>query len=290
MALGDIQAQYLHRKHGKLYYDIKDLDFDEDPIVDEDGVPNGTQNPDVVFIGATDAGYDFSATPTVFEEEVDEEDAAISAEVDKIDAQITFDALEVLDIERIAALQPGATYSENTVGDVTAKRVTGGGSRVALPAKSIMVISKEKSGGFVGAILYSGYNSGSHQLQFKKLERAKQSMVIKGLSVPAREDGDRIYRIFSLPAVLTISTATPLTEGDEDEVYAGVTLAVSGGQAPYTWTVTTGTLPTGLTLSSAGVISGTPTVAGSSTFTVEAEDANGAIKTKEFTLVVNAAP
>jgi hypothetical protein len=290
MALGDIQKQFLHRKHGKLYYDIKLLDFDEDLIVDGDGVPDETQNPDAVFIGATDAGYDFTAEPTIFEEFVDEEEAAIDAGVDAIAAQIAFDALEVLDLERLAALQPGATYSENTVGDVTAKRVTGGGSRVSLPSKPVVVISKEKGGGFIGAMLYSGYNAGSHQLQFKKLERAKQSMVIKGLSVSDREDGDRIYRIFSLPAVLTISTATPLTEGDEDEVYAGVTLAVSGGQAPYTWTVTTGTLPTGLTLSSAGVISGTPTVAGSSTFTVEAEDANGAIKTKEFTLVVNAAP
>ena len=42
-----------------------------------------------------------------------------------------------------------------------------------------------------------------------------------------------------------------------------------------TFATTTGTLPTGLTLSSAGVLSGTPTAAGSYTFTVTATDSRG---------------
>lgn len=288
MALGDIQTNKLHRKHGKLYYDIADLDFDEDLILDADGVPDVTQNPNAVFIGATDAGYDFTAEPTIFEEFVDEEEAAIDAGVDSINAQISFDALEVLDIERLAALQPGATYSENTVGAVTAKRVTGGGSRVALPARPVAVISKEKGGGFIGVILYKAYNSGSHQIQFKKLERAKQSMVIKGLSVPARDDGDRIYRIFQLAPAITITNSTPLPGGTEDVLYSPVTLLGTGGVGPYTFAVITGTLPAGLALSAGGVISGTPTTAGSSTFTVEATDSNSETGSKEFTLVVSA--
>jgi hypothetical protein len=50
------------------------------------------------------------------------------------------------------------------------------------------------------------------------------------------------------------------------------TLAAVGGTQPYTWTLSSGSLPAGLTLSSAGVISGTPTAAGSSTFTVQVAD------------------
>ena len=39
-------------------------------------------------------------------------------------------------------------------------------------------------------------------------------------------------------------------------------LKVTGGTAPYTWVVSSGALPPGLTLSAAGVLSGTPTTAG----------------------------
>ena len=50
-----------------------------------------------------------------------------------------------------------------------------------------------------------------------------------------------------------------------------------------------GTLPPGLTLSSAGVLAGTPTATGSSTFTVNVIDANNGIATTSITLVVIAA-
>ena len=44
-------------------------------------------------------------------------------------------------------------------------------------------------------------------------------------------------------------------------------LSASGGTAPYLWSVTAGVLPTGLTLSSAGVISGTTSATGAFNFT-----------------------
>ncbi|MGB8885890.1 MAG: Ig domain-containing protein [Candidatus Korobacteraceae bacterium] len=51
-------------------------------------------------------------------------------------------------------------------------------------------------------------------------------------------------------------------------------LSASGGQAPYTWSIVSGTLPAGLTLNaSTGVISGTPMAAGPPAgFTVQATD------------------
>jgi len=50
-------------------------------------------------------------------------------------------------------------------------------------------------------------------------------------------------------------------------------LSASGGTTPYTWSLASGSLPTGLTLSSAGTISGAPTSAGSFPFTVQVTDA-----------------
>ena len=67
------------------------------------------------------------------------------------------------------------------------------------------------------------------------------------------------------------------------------TLTATGGTTPYTWSVNAGTLPAGITLSAAGVLSGTPTVTGSYPFTVNVIDANKGIATASITLVVTAA-
>ena len=66
------------------------------------------------------------------------------------------------------------------------------------------------------------------------------------------------------------------------------TLTATGGTTPYTWSVNAGTLPPGLALSSAGVLAGTPTAAGSYPFTVNVIDKNNGIATASITLVVGA--
>ena len=64
---------------------------------------------------------------------------------------------------------------------------------------------------------------------------------------------------------------------------------MTGGTAPFTFAVTTGTLPAGLTLDPAtGLISGTPTAVGSSPFTVTATDADGLTAAQAYTLAINA--
>jgi hypothetical protein len=69
------------------------------------------------------------------------------------------------------------------------------------------------------------------------------------------------------------------------------TLKTAGVDSNTTWEVSAGSLPAGLTLSKEGVISGTPTAGGSSTFTVEAtgvaKDFSGTrVDTKQLTLNV----
>ena len=67
------------------------------------------------------------------------------------------------------------------------------------------------------------------------------------------------------------------------------TISASGGTGSLTISKTAGTLPTGLNLSGAGVLSGTPTATGSFTFTVTATDSVGATGSKSFTVVINPA-
>lgn len=57
--------------------------------------------------------------------------------------------------------------------------------------------------------------------------------------------------------------------------------------APYTFTLASGSLPPGLTLSASGMLSGTPTLAGSFSFTVQSAGSGGAFGTRGYTLVVD---
>src|ERR1019366_4302136 len=67
-------------------------------------------------------------------------------------------------------------------------------------------------------------------------------------------------------------TTTTLPNAIEGAAYAA-TLVATGGTAPYSWTVSDGSLPYGLTLSPSGAITGTPAGPGSATFTAQAIDA-----------------
>ncbi|MGA2370664.1 MAG: Ig domain-containing protein [Candidatus Korobacteraceae bacterium] len=67
------------------------------------------------------------------------------------------------------------------------------------------------------------------------------------------------------------------------------TLAATGGVTPYTWTILSGSLPAGLSLGSAGVISGTPTTHGAAIFTVQVADSetNQHTAIAQLTLTIN---
>ncbi len=91
-------------------------------------------------------------------------------------------------------------------------------------------------------------------------------------------------------APLKIST-TSLANGQVGQAYR-VPLSSSGGTPPYEWSVSSGALPAGLVLSSDGVISGTPTVSASASFTIEVKDSGAPVaqSTRTFTLTVLPVP
>ncbi len=75
-------------------------------------------------------------------------------------------------------------------------------------------------------------------------------------------------------ATLQVQTSGSLPPGVVSTAYSGTTLQATGGVMPYTWSISTGNLPAGLTLNtSTGAISGTPTTAGTFNFTAKVVDA-----------------
>ncbi|MFP5265689.1 MAG: putative Ig domain-containing protein, partial [Blastocatellia bacterium] len=91
------------------------------------------------------------------------------------------------------------------------------------------------------------------------------------------------------PGPLSIVTAT-LPAGTVSSAYSQ-TMAASGGTAPYHWSVLAGSgaLPPGLSLSDSGVLSGSPTTAGTYNFTIRVTDTGSGSAQKAFSVVVGAA-
>ncbi|MBN1525398.1 MAG: putative Ig domain-containing protein [Spirochaetales bacterium] len=87
---------------------------------------------------------------------------------------------------------------------------------------------------------------------------------------------------------ITVSTES-LANGFKGTVYTPVQLEAAGGDdTAYSWQVTSGTMPAGLTLSAAGEISGTPTEDGEFIFTVQVSDAINNPGTQELSIQVDA--
>src|SRR5205085_3001016 len=99
--------------------------------------------------------------------------------------------------------------------------------------------------------------------------------------------------VTSATATLTVTSAsavtittTSLPNGTVQTAYSA-TLQATGGTAPYTWSVGSGSLPAALTLSPSGTISGTPTTAGSSAFTIQVADSAGNKASTGFSITIN---
>jgi streptogramin lyase len=109
---------------------------------------------------------------------------------------------------------------------------------------------------------------------------------------PGQTDSRNFSLTINAIPPLTITTNSPLPEGTEAIPYS-VTLTATGGIAPYSWSLLSGSLPNGLNLNvSTGKISGTPTVDSTFNFTVEVTDSYSPAHTtsKSFTLVINPIP
>ena len=113
------------------------------------------------------------------------------------------------------------------------------------------------AGGTTGIIIDNDLPTASGESQIYYATLSTQSCANNGVATTGN------CAVQASPATLT-ATTTSLAEGFVGTGY-GVQLSASGGVLPLTWTLTSGTLPAGLNLSSSGLISGTPTGAISAT-------------------------
>jgi prepilin-type N-terminal cleavage/methylation domain-containing protein len=112
-----------------------------------------------------------------------------------------------------------------------------------------------------------------------------------GSSHPVSET--RSFSVTPRCAPIAVNVTNPITvaisslpNGEVGVAYSQ-TLAATGGISPYTWSISAGALPAGLTLSSGGVISGTPTTVGTSSFTIQVTDSAWQTATQGFIIYIS---
>lgn len=92
-------------------------------------------------------------------------------------------------------------------------------------------------------------------------------------SAPGPFSGNQSYSLV-VAAPTVILPATTLAQGQVRTGYNATIAPATGGTAPYSYAVTAGALPAGVSLSASGTLSGTPSAFGTSNFTVTATDSS----------------
>jgi uncharacterized protein (TIGR03437 family) len=103
----------------------------------------------------------------------------------------------------------------------------------------------------------------------------------------ARLSGTASITILAAGAPVTIPSGS-LPDATANLPYAH-SLSATGGKAPYTWAVVSGSSPDGLTFGANGILSGTPTTPGNYSFGAEVKDSSGAAVSTTATISVKAA-
>jgi hypothetical protein len=106
-------------------------------------------------------------------------------------------------------------------------------------------------------------------------------------------DVDSLHDVVSAAYTVTINNPptvnnVPLPAWTINRNYTNTPMAVTGGTAPISWTQTG--LPPGMTITSGGIVQGTPTSNGSFPVVVTATDAAGVSATRNYTVTINPTP
>ncbi|WP_168170772.1 putative Ig domain-containing protein [Rhodanobacter sp. C01] len=98
--------------------------------------------------------------------------------------------------------------------------------------------------------------------------------------------GTQNYTLNVSAAAITFTPAS-IPSGTDGTAYAAVTFTATGGIAPYHFAIAGGgSLPAGMSLSSSGTLSGTPSASGTFSFNVQATDADGATATQGYSIAI----
>jgi hypothetical protein len=109
---------------------------------------------------------------------------------------------------------------------------------------------------------------------------------LNGQNIIVQFNDYTIIQLVKSSTVPLIASTHSLPSGTIGVAYSQAVIA-TGGIPPYAWTITSGNLPAGLSLSTSGVISGTPITAGSTSVSFKVTDNSNATATQSIIITIN---
>jgi hypothetical protein len=179
--------------------------------------------------------------------------------------------------------QPGASKCDSGPYEIAPPVISATSSTSAEPGSSVTLTGTNFS-------IVTGASVGAANTAATITARSATSIT---LTVPVLPTGSQPITLTDADGSATTAfsvagpsiTSSTMPSGEPKLAYSQQ-VPESGGAGTLTWSLVGGSLPNGLSLSSTGLVSGTPTLTGTYTFTAKVVDADGASSTQTLTLDV----
>jgi hypothetical protein len=162
-------------------------------ILDADGSPDSTQNPNARHVGWTDAGWQFLVKPTFTQFFADESPDPIISRVTAQEAVISGSLLQVMDMDLAEVLNPTLTRSD-VMGSTG---VTIGNADPQYTSVALIWPFEDDPTRFGVVHLYKAFNDAGLAGNITSREISKSPVAFRGLAVSTRAAADRVGRFFT---------------------------------------------------------------------------------------------
>jgi len=250
----------------------------------------------IKFIGSD--ATEITATTTTVDSST--QITAVIAKSSFVNAKEPYD-VKVINGNSLTAQLDNIIYVDNTPTWSTASGSLGivyFGTNASITVTATDVDSDTVTYSLIGGALPSGLSLNANTGVISGTVTDVGSSTVSSFTLRATANSKTVDRAFSITANPNTSPSWVTASGTIDTIYDGGRTgysfqlqATDNESDPLTYTITSGSLPTGLSLSSAGLISGTATEVGSNTtsnFDVQVTDGISPAVTRSFALIVNA--
>lgn len=162
-------------------------------ILDVDGSPDSTQNPNAKHIGWTDAGWQFSVKPTFTNFFADESPDPIISRVTAQEAILSGAILQVMDMDLAEILNPTLTRSDV----MGSQGVTIGNATPQYTSAALIWPFEDDPTRFGVVHLYKAFNDAGLTGNITSKDVSKSAVAFRGLAISTRAQADRVGRYFT---------------------------------------------------------------------------------------------